>query len=414
MYKSKPFEIPKKQVLEAFKLVKANRGSGGVDGQSIEDFETNFKDNQYKVWNRMSSGSYFPETVKGVEIPKKTGGTRLLGIPTVTDRIAQMVVRLELEPKLEPIFMEDSYGYRPNKSAIDAVRVVRNRCWKYDWLLEFDIKGMFDNIDHELLMKAVETHTNNKWVILYIKRWLKSAIKMPDGVEVKRNSGTPQGGVISPLLCNLFMHYAFDKWMERENPQTPWARYADDGVIHCRTKEEGMKILESLKNRLKECKLEIHPDKTRLVYCKDANRKGEHQHIGFDFLGYTFRPRIARNGSRQYFLAFTPAVSAKACKTFREKIRTIRRQMTTRNLEEVAEAMNPIIRGWANYFGCFNLSQTKQELSKINLSLVRWAVRKYKKLQRHLSRALDWLGLCAKTKPKMFVHWAMGIKPMAR
>jgi len=290
--------------MEAFKLVKANKGASGTDEKTIAEFEADLKNNLYKLWNRMSSGSYFPKPVKAVKIPKKSGGVRLLGVPTVEDRIAQMVARLYFEPLLEPIFYDDSYGYRPHKSAIDAVRVTRSRCWRYDWLVEFDIKGLFDNIDHKLLMKAVRKHTDIKWVILYIERWLKAPMKMPDDTVKERLSGTPQGSVISPVLANLFMHYAFDRWMKTKNPNNPWARYADDGLIHCRTKDEALHVLGKLAKRLKECKLEINPEKTKIIYCKDANRKEKHEHISFDFLGYTFRTRLARNKNGIYFAGF--------------------------------------------------------------------------------------------------------------
>lgn len=230
MDETKSYEISKHVVLEAFKRVKANKGAAGIDGEVLETFEGNLKNNLYKIWNRMSSGSYFPPAVKAVEIAKKNGGTRMLGVPTVADRVAQMVAKIYFEPRVEPYFHPDSYGYRPGKSAVDALKVTRQRCWKYDWVLEFDIKGLFDNIDHEVLMKAVCKHTDNPWVILYIERWLKAPFQMPDGTAQERTKGTPQGGVISPILANLFLHYAFDKWMEKHHRNKPFARYADDGA----------------------------------------------------------------------------------------------------------------------------------------------------------------------------------------
>jgi RNA-directed DNA polymerase len=266
MDKAKPYGISKYVVLEAFQRVKANKGRAGVDDESLEEFESKLKDNLYKIWNRMSSGSYFPPAVKAVEIPKKQGGVRVLGVPTVADRVAQMVVKLYFEPTVEPYFHQDSYGYRPGKSAIDAVAATRKRCWRYDWVLEFDIKGLFDNIDHELLMKAVRKHTDIPWVILYIERWLKAPFQRVDGTEEQRTKGTPQGGVISPVLANLFLHYAFDTWMDREQPGKPFARYADDGVVHCKSLSDAEGVYESLKKRFEECKLEIHPEKSRIVY----------------------------------------------------------------------------------------------------------------------------------------------------
>lgn len=246
MKESKQYNISKKVVLEAYKKVKFNRGSAGVDGVDFEKFEENLKDNLYKIWNRMSSGSYFPSPVLAVEIPKKNGGTRTLGIPTISDRIAQMIARMYLEPKVEPIFHKDSYGYRVNKSAIDAVGKVRERCWRYDYVIEFDIKGLFDNIDHELLMKAVELHTEEKWMKLYIRRWLTAPFVTKKGRVIERNSGTPQGGVISPVLANIFLHYVFDIWMERNYPMAPFARYADDAVIHCKSEKQAKEIKEAL------------------------------------------------------------------------------------------------------------------------------------------------------------------------
>jgi len=265
MDKTKPYEISKHVVVEAFKRVKANKGAAGIDDESLEAFESDLKNNLYKIWNRMSSGSYFPPAVRAVEIPKKAGGTRILGVPTVADRVAQMVVKIYFEPNVEPFFHPDSYGYRPGKSIIHALAATRQRCWRYDWVLEFDIKGLFDNIDHELLMKAVRKHTDNPWVILYIERWLKAPFQMPDGTVIERTKGTPQGGVVSPILANLFLHYAFDNWMVRNHPNKPFERYADDAVAHCCSLKEAEKLHLDLKDRFAACKLELHPVKTRIV-----------------------------------------------------------------------------------------------------------------------------------------------------
>lgn len=414
MDKAKSYEISRHKVWEAYELVKANKGAAGVDGESIQKFEENLKDNLFKIWNRMSSGSYFPPPVKAVEIPKKNGGVRILGIPTVADRIAQMTAKMYFEPSVEPIFHTDSYGYRPGKSAIDAVRVTRTRCWRYDWVLEFDIKGLFDNIDHELLMKAVKKHTDCPWLILYIERWLKSPFQMKNGDKMERTSGTPQGGVISPVLANLFMHYTFDKWMGIEHPHNPWARYADDAVIHCRTKEEAERLLEQLRKRFNTCKLELHPDKTRIVYCKDDDRKGEHSEIKFDFLGYTFRPRRSKNRYGKYFINFTPAVSNKACKAMRQTIRGWRMHLKPDiGIDDLSRMFNASIRGWINYYGHFYKSQLYPVFRHMNQALVQWARRKYKKLERHKIRAIRWLGRLAKNLPRLFAHWQMGILPAA-
>jgi group II intron reverse transcriptase/maturase len=291
---NKPFNIDKRLVYEAYKAVKSNRGAAGVDKQTIEQFEADLSGNLYKIWNRMSSGTYFPPPVRAVAIPKKSGGERILGVPTVADRVAQMVVKQVIEPTLDPIFLADSYGYRPNKSALDAIGVTRERCWKFDWVLEFDIKGLFDHIDHELLLRAVRKHITCKWALLYIERWLKAPMAQEDGTIVERTCGTPQGGVVSPILANLFMHYTFDLWMARTHSDLPWCRYADDGLVHCRTEQQAEALKAELQARLAECHLEMHPTKTKLVYCKDANRKGKYPNVMFDFLGYCFRPRVVK------------------------------------------------------------------------------------------------------------------------
>lgn len=414
MIKTKSFNISKQAVYEAYKRVKANRGAAGIDEESLADFDNNLKDNLYKLWNRMSSGSYFPPPVKAVEIPKKNGGTRVLGIPTVSDRIAQMTVKIYFEPGVEPYFHPDSYGYRPGKSAIDAVRVTRERCWRYDWVLEFDIKGLFDSIDHELLMKAVRKHTDCKWVILYIERWLKAPFQTKDGKEVERESGTPQGGPISPILANLFLHYAFDKWMQMNFQQIPWARYADDGIAHCRTKEEAEELLKKLEERFNECGLELHPDKTCIIYCKDDDRRGEFPIIKFDFLGYTFRPRRSKSKYGNYFINFTPAVSNKACKAMRNVIRNWRMHLKPdRELIDLSRMFNPVIRGWVNYYGHFYRSELYKVLRHMNKALVHWARRKYKKLTQHRRRAEHYLGRIAKQEPQLFAHWKMGVLPAA-
>ena len=390
---TKPFYIPKQQVMQAYKLVKANAGAAGVDKQSLENFEKDLKDNLYKIWNRMSSGSYLPPAVKAVAIPKKTGGERILGIPTVSDRIAQMVVKLQFEPMVEPHFLPDSYGYRPRKSALDAVGVTRKRCWKYDWVLEFDIKGLFDNIPHSLLMKAVRKHTACKWVILYIERWLTASIQLPDGKLIERKMGTPQGGVVSPVLSNLFLHYVFDMWMKINHPLKPWCRYADDGLVHCRTELEAQQLLEELKVRFQECGLELHPIKTKIVYCKDGSRKEKHPVTSFDFLGYTFQPRLVKNTKRNsLFVSFTPAVSKSALKSMRAKTRQFEwRNRTDLSLNEIARRYNPVLSGWLNYYRRYRRSAMYPVWRHFNKTLVAWAMRKYKPLQRHKTRAAIFL-----------------------
>ena len=410
MSKTKSFIISKQLVMEAFKLVKVNQGGAGVDKQSLGEFERNLKDNLYKIWNRMSSGSYMPPEVKAVEIPKKSGGVRVLGIPTVADRVAQMVVKLILEPKLEPIFLNDSYGYRPNKSALDAVGITRQRCWKQDWVLEFDIKGLFDNIDHKLLMKAVEIHTDLQWVKLYIKRWLVAPINI-NGKSIPRSKGTPQGGVISPLLANLFLHYTFDIWMKRNHPSLQWCRYADDGLVHCKSEAQAKYILKELDNRFKECDLELHPTKTKIAYCKDGARKGDYENTSFDFLSYTFRARVVKNTKRgTLFVNFTPAVSKSALKAMRTKTRKSNfRNQSNLTLQDIAKLYNPVLRGWLQYYGKFYPSAMYPVLRHFNQTLVAWARRKYKKLARHKTRAGMFMEEISKTQPNLFPHWQKGM-----
>jgi len=409
--KTKPFTISKWQVFRAFELVKANAGAAGVDKQSLSDFEKDLKSNLYKLWNRLSSGCYFPPAVKAVAIPKKTGGERILGIPTVSDRIAQMVVKLEFEPQVEPCFLADSYGYRPNKSALDAIGVTRQRCWRYDWVLEFDIKGLFDNIPHDLLLKAVHKHTDSPWVKLYIKRWLTAPMQMPDGEQVARELGTPQGGVISPVLSNLFLHYVFDKWLEKHYPNTPWCRYADDGLIHCHSEAETKHMLEVLKHRFQECGLELHPVKTKIAYCKDSSRKGQYENTSFDFLGYTFIHRLCKNRKRNsVFVNFTPAVSKVALKAMRLKIRKLRVRMCTElSIVQIAKWLNPMINGWIAYYGRYYRSALYAMCRHVNKALVRWARRKFKPLRRHKIKAAQFLEGIAKQCPHLFAHWRAGM-----
>lgn len=412
MVATKQFIIDKQIVMQAYKLVKANAGIGGIDEQSLEDFGKDLKNNLYKIWNRMSSGSYMPPAVMAISIPKKNNkGVRILGVPTVSDRIAQMVVKLTLEPLLEPIFHQDSYSYRPNKSAHDAIGITKLRCFRYDYVVEFDVKGMFDNIDHELLMQAVKMHTDNKWVILYIERWLKAPMQGTDGKLIKRVKGTPQGGVISPLLSNLFLHYVFDVWMDKHHPKSLHCRFADDGIVHCKTEEEAQRVLNSLAQRFEECGLELHPDKTRIVYCKDGSRSGEYANTSFDFLGYTFRRRVSYNSVRKIlFMNFTPGVSKSAIKYMRSKVRKSRmRNKTEISLEAIAELWNPIIRGWIGYYGRYNKWAMYPVLRHFNLMLVEWARNKYKKFKNSKIRASRFMIEIARKSPKLFAHWKCGM-----
>lgn len=409
---TKSFNISKQLVMQAYELVKVNRGAGGVDRQSLGEFEKNLKDNLYKIWNRLSSGCYFPPPVRAVAIPKKAGGERILGVPTIGDRVAQTVVKLMFEPCVEPYFLDDSYGYRPNKSALDAVGVTKRRCWEYDWVLEFDIRGLFDNISHELLMKAVRKHTECKWVILYIERWLKAPLQLNDGTLVQRDKGTPQGGVISPVLSNLFMHYVFDTWMKRNYPNRPWCRYADDGLVHLKTEKEAQEMFLALKTRFEECGLEMHPVKTRIVYCKDGTRKQEKPNKAFDFLGYTFRARVCKNTKRNsLFVNFTPAVSKTALKAMRAKTKKDNlRNRTDLSLKEIAKWYNPILQGWLGYYGRYYRSALYSVWRHFNKTLVAWVMRKYKHFQRRKTKASIFIEKLMESHPNLFVHWRNGMK----
>ena len=411
MNAAKPFTIDKWLVYEAYKAVKANAGSAGVDEQSLEDFEMDLKSNLYKIWNRMSSGSYLPPSVKAVAIPKKRGGERILGVPTVADRVAQRVVKQAIEPSIEAKFLPDSYGYRPGRSALDAVGVTRERCWRYDWVLEFDIKGLFDNIDHALLRRALRKHVACEWAILYIGRWLKAPLQRADGTRVERTRGTPQGGVVSPLMANLFMHYAFDVWMTKTQPDTPWCRYADDGLVHCRTEHEAQAIKAALEARLLQCGLQMHPDKTKIVYCKDGQRKEKYPTTQFDFLGYTFRPRLVKNRKRNsMFVNFTPAVSKAALTSMRQTTRKLNyRNRTNLSLADIARLHNPILRGWLGYYGRFYPSAMYPVLRHFNRTLVAWAMKKFRRLKGHKIRASRFLQGLAATCPHLFVHWQRGM-----
>jgi RNA-directed DNA polymerase len=405
---AKPFDIPKRDVWEAFKHVKANQGAAGVDGQSLQNFEVRLADNLYKLWNRLSSGSYMPPPVRRVDIPKANGGTRPLGIPTVADRIAQEVVRRRLESLLEPLFHADSYGYRPRRSAIDAVRTARQRCWRYDWVLDIDIKGFFDSIDWTLLLRAIRRHTDCPWVLLYIERWLKAPAMLDDGTLVPRDRGTPQGGVISPLLANLFLHYAFDVWLGRAFPGVPFERYADDIICHCRSEREALMLLQALDRRFAECALVLHPEKTRVVYCKDTNRTGDAATIQFDFLGYCFRPRLAKWRGELFGVSYLPAASPKALKAIRQAIR--RWSLQTRSdkaLADLARMFNPYIRGWINYYSHFYKSALYPTLRRIDAFIVRWARRKFKRLRQRPRGAWNWLARVIRSSPGLFAHWPL-------
>jgi len=401
----KSFEISKWEVQEAYERVKANKGAPGVDGCSIEDFEKDLKNNLYKIWNRMSSGSYFPPPVLAVEIPKSHGGTRILGVPTVADRVAQTVVARRLETRVEPIFHPDSYGYRPGRSALDAVRECRKRCWQNDWVIDLDIQKFFDSVRWDLVVKAVEANTDDPWVVLYVKRWLEAPLQLANGTLQKRDRGTPQGSAVSPVLANLFLHYAFDAWMAREFPGVTFDRYVDDAVVHCASEAKARIVVAAIAGRMEQVGLRLHPDKTKIVYCKDSNRRGSYETTEFTFLGFTFRQRRARNKQGKSFSNFLPAISKDALNRISAEVRSWRLHLRTgHTFKDLARRINPIVAGWMQYYGAFYRSALSPLLQRINAYLMRWIRKKYKRLQGKKKARECWQGITGRC-PSLFAHW---------
>jgi RNA-directed DNA polymerase len=402
----KPFEISKQEVWEAYKKVRANKGAPGVDEVPLAEFEKDLKGNLYKIWNRMSSGSYFPPPVKAVEIPKPHGGgVRVLGVPTVADRIAQTVVAARLEAAAEPRFHPDSYGYRPRRGALDAVARCRQRCWKKGWVIDLDIRKFFDSVPWDLIVKAVEANTALPWAVLYVKRWLAAPLRLPDGTLQERDRGTPQGSAVSPVLANLFMHYAFDMWMDREFPGCPFERYADDAVVHCATERQAREVLAALGGRMAEVGLQLHPDKTKIVYCRDSDRRGSYEHTSFTFLGFEFRGRRARGKNGKIFTSFLPAVSKDALSKMSAAVRSWRlHRRTGLTMSQLAREINPVVRGWVQYYGAFGLKELYPLLQRVNYYLARWLRKKYRRLSTWKRLRICWERITSQY-PAMFSHW---------
>jgi RNA-directed DNA polymerase len=407
--KGKSHDIPKRLVWDAWLKVKDNGGAAGADGVTIERFEEDLSGNLFRLWNRMSSGSYYPGPVRAVEIPKKgkKGGIRVLGIPNVVDRVAQAAAAMALEPNVEPVFHEDSYGYRPGRAPVDAVAVCRERCFKKDWAVDLDIRAFFDSVSWALLLRAVAHHCDQKWVVLYVERWLKAPMQKSDGTLVPRVKGTPQGSPISPVLANLFLHYALDAWMVREFPTISFERFADDAVIHCVSERQARHVRDAVARRLVEVGLELHPDKTRIVYCKDSNRRGTYEQVSFTFCGYTFRPRKAYNKrTGEVFTGFLPAVSPDKLTAMSRRVFSWRiHRRVNLTLNDLAAPVNQVLRGWLAYFTAFYPTAVRPLYDRIDRHLVRWARWKYKRLERSNKRARAWLQGVRTREPELFVHW---------
>jgi len=408
---TKSIPISRAMVWAAYKKVRANQGGPGVDTIDMDEFDADRSKHLYKLWNRMSSGSYFPPPVKETEILKQDGKVRKLGVPTISDRVGQMVIKDLIESRLEKIFSNNSYAYRPNKDAHQALTFVRINCRKTDWVIDLDIKGFFDNIDHNKMMRAIEKHVTEKWILLYIKRWLTAPVLTKSGDLVERQGkGTPQGGVISPLLANLFLHYALDMWLEQTDKTVKYARYADDVIIHCVSKTHAEQMLKRIEERMAACNLELHPDKTKLVYCRDYRRTGTHPQVKFDFLGYSFQPRPSKSKQTgKMFLGYDCAVSIRSRKQMADKLEELKiESMSYKSIVGIAQQLNPIIRGWIQYYGLFKSYELSKVFRLLRSRLIRWVRKRYKRYKTSLRRAFKWLDNVRKQYPNLFYHWQLG------
>ncbi len=411
MFETKSTTVPitKEMVKAAYRKVKANQGSAGVDNESLEMYQTDLLNNLYGLWNRLSSGSYFPKPVKEVMIPKANGSKRILGIPTVSDRIAQQVIKSYLEPRLETEFHDNSYGYRPLKSAHQAISAVQENVRQYAWVIDMDIKSFFDEVNHELLLKALDCHVEENWIKMYIKRWLESSSQQADGTLLLKNgNGTPQGGVISPLLSNLFLHYVLDKWLSKHYPHIAFVRYADDIVIHCNTELEAKQTLEAVRQRLAECKLRLNEEKTKIVYCQDYRRKKNDYKKKFDFLGFTFKPQSTFSNRGCMFLGYGCSISQSA----QTRIVTGWKKQNFHNqsvltIQEIATRINPQMRGVIRYYGRYKMWALQKLIRHFHYRLAKWVLNKYKGLKGSLKKAHQWIEEIRVSYPTMFYHWTI-------
>ena len=414
MFETRTSTVPitKEMVKAAYRKVKANHGAAGIDKESLEAYQEDLLNNLYVLWNRLSSGSYFPKPLRSVSIPKSNGKQRTLGIPTVSDRIAQQVIKSYLEPGLEAQFDKNSYGYRPLKSAHQAVKAVQENVRQYAWVLDMDIKSFFDEVNHELLLKALDRHVEEKWVKRYLLRWLETPVQQPDGTLIhKDGKGTPQGGVISPLLANLFLHYVLDKWIAKHYPGVAFVRYADDVIVHCRTEEEAKGLLVAIRSRLAECKLRLNEEKTKLVYCQDY-RRVKKKSVGkkFDFLGFAFKPcSVASNrGGGSMFLGYGCAISQSAqTRIIQGWAKQNWHRRSTLTIQEIASEVNPQMRGVIRYYGKFKLWELQRLMWHFEFRLVKWVLNKYKKFKNSYTKAYQWIKELKKSYPAMFYYWTI-------
>ena len=412
--KSKPVPITYSMVEEAYQRVKSNQGTSGVDNESLELFRANESSKLYVLWNRLSSGSYFPKPLKRVSIPKGNGTERNLGIPTVSDRIAQQVVKSYIEPRLERVFSESSYGYRPQKNAHEALEAVTANIRQNAWVIDMDIKSFFDELNHELLQKALAHHVSEPWIKMYIKRWLECPSQIMDvTLRASNGKGTPQGGVISPLLANLFLHYAIDKWMMKNHPTIKFVRYADDIVVHCQTLEEAKILLSSIRDRLSNCKLSLNEEKTKLVYCKDYRRGNQDKTKevypeGFDFLGYSFKPRTVKSKTGKLFLGYGCAISQKSQSRILSGWKQSNwHRRSTLTIQDIANEVNPQMRGLIRYYGKYKLWEMQGLMWHFENRLAKWVLNKYKKLKRSYTKAHQWIKAMKASYPTMFYYWTI-------